>query len=145
MVADFFQTDVEGTSALGGGHKFSVWQKMLSESNLEVQFQKDITHLTAPTIDIADQLSKELAFPINDVAGNRTRFLLLRHGTPLQRGDVASFAFSLHANAPGSLLEALTCVARLGFNMSRIESRPSKRELGEYVFFVDVEFESSIV
>ena len=82
---------------------------------------------------------KELAFPINDVTGNRTRFLLLRQGTPLQRGDVASFAFSLHANAPGSLLEALTCVARLGFNMSRIESRPSKRELGEYVFFVDVE------
>ena len=64
---------------------------------------------------------------------------MLRLGTPLQRGDVASFAFSLHANAPGSLLEALTCVARLGFNMSRIESRPSKRELGEYVFFVDVE------
>ena len=82
---------------------------------------------------------KELSFPINDVAGNRTRFLLLKQGEPLQRGDLASFAFSLHANAPGALLEALTCVARLGFNMSRIESRPSKRELGEYVFFVDVE------
>jgi prephenate dehydratase len=27
--------------------------------------------------------------------------------------------------------------------MSRIESRPSKRELGEYVFFVDVELPAS--
>ena len=52
---------------------------------------------------------------------------------------MASLAFSLHRNAPGALLEALGAVAALGLNMSRIESRPSKRELGEYVFFVDVE------
>ena len=64
LIADFFQTDAEGKSALGGGHKFSAWQELLSESDLEVQFQKDVTDLTAPTIDIADQLSKELAFPI---------------------------------------------------------------------------------
>ncbi len=81
----------------------------------------------------------ELAFPINDVAGNRTRFLLLQNGHQVQRGDIASIAFSLHANSPGALLDALKCIARLGLNMSRIESRPSKRELGEYVFFVDVE------
>ena len=46
---------------------------------------------------------------------------------------------SLHRNAPGALLEALACLAERGLNMSRIESRPSNRELGEYVFFVDVE------
>ncbi len=81
----------------------------------------------------------ELAFPINDAVGNRTRFLLLRRGARKNKGNLASLAFSLHANAPGALLEALSCVARLGLNMSRIESRPSKRELGEYVFFIDVE------
>jgi prephenate dehydratase len=57
----------------------------------------------------------------------------------LREGDVASLAFSLHRNAPGALIEALQAIAGLGLNMSRIESRPSKRELGEYVFFVDVE------
>ena len=82
---------------------------------------------------------EELAHPVNDVAGNRTRFLLLQRGERRSSGDVASLAFSLHRNAPGALLEALASLARQNLNMSRIESRPSKRELGEYVFFVDVE------
>ena len=81
----------------------------------------------------------ELAYPINDAAGNCTRFFFLQRGGRRQQGDVASLAFSLHRNAPGALLEALAAVAGLGLNMSRIESRPSKRELGEYVFFMDVE------
>ena len=85
---------------------------------------------------------QELAFPINDVPGNCTRFLLLQRGDRSDQGDVASLAFSLHRNAPGALLEALACLARRGLNMSRIESRPSKRELGEYVFFIDVELSS---
>ena len=79
-----------------------------------------------------------LAYPINDASGNCTRFLLLQRGERRTEGDVASLAFSLHRNAPGALLEALAAVADLGLNMSRIESRPSKRELGEYVFFLDV-------
>jgi len=82
---------------------------------------------------------KELAYPINDVAGNRTRFVLLRSNANKVNGDIASLAFSLHQNSPGALLEALSFISNLGLNMSRIESRPSKRELGEYIFFIDVE------
>ncbi len=82
---------------------------------------------------------KELAYPVNDVSGNCTRFLLLENGGESGKGDVASLAFSLQKNAPGALIEALAAIAQLGLNMTRIESRPSKRELGEYVFFVDVE------
>ena len=83
----------------------------------------------------------ELAYPINDQPGNCTRFLLLRRGPqPTQaQASRTSLAFSLHANAPGALLQALEIFAARGLNMSRIESRPSKRELGEYVFFVDLE------
>jgi prephenate dehydratase len=80
-----------------------------------------------------------LAYPINDVPGNCTRFLLLRRGGRSMEGPLASLAFSLHSNQPGALLEALGCFAREGLNMSRIESRPSKREMGEYIFFVDLE------
>ncbi|MEB3323059.1 MAG: prephenate dehydratase [Synechococcaceae cyanobacterium] len=80
-----------------------------------------------------------LAHPVNDVPGNCTRFLLLRRGVASPGGPLASLAFSLHANRPGALLEALACFARHGLNMSRIESRPSKREMGEYIFFVDLE------
>jgi prephenate dehydratase len=86
---------------------------------------------------------EELAYPVNDVAGNCTRFLLLKRGERHEQGSVASVAFSLHRNAPGALLEALACLADRGLNMSRIESRPSKREFGEYVFFVDVDLPSN--
>jgi prephenate dehydratase len=86
---------------------------------------------------------QELAYPVNDVAGNCTRFLLLKRGERREQGSVASVAFSLHRNAPGALLEALACLADRGLNMSRIESRPSKREFGEYVFFVDVDLPSN--
>ena len=82
---------------------------------------------------------KELAFPINDVPGNCTRFVLLTEKNENKSVNIASFAFSLLSNKPGSLLEALNCIANLGFNMSKIESRPSKRELGEYIIYVDVE------
>ncbi len=87
---------------------------------------------------------KELAYPINDVAGNRTRFVLVQREEIKQIGNKASLAFSLRANQPGALLKALSYIADLGLNMSRIESRPSKRELGEYVFFVDLELSNSI-
>ncbi|MCP9850675.1 prephenate dehydratase [Cyanobium sp. Morenito 9A2] len=80
-----------------------------------------------------------LAYPINDVPGNCTRFLLLRRGERGLDGPLASVAFSLQANSPGALLGALGCFARRSLNMSRIESRPSKREMGEYIFFVDLE------
>ena len=82
---------------------------------------------------------KELAFPINDVPGNCTRFVLLSKESTSNSANIASFAFSLLSNKPGALLEALNYIAELGFNMSKIESRPSKRELGEYIIYVDLE------
>ena len=81
---------------------------------------------------------KELVYPINDVSGNCTRFVLLSETKVSKVSNMASFAFSLLDNQPGALLKALNTIADLGFNMSKIESRPSKRELGEYIFYVDV-------
>ena len=80
-----------------------------------------------------------LAYPINDIEGNCTRFVLLSKNNIKTDGNKASIAFSLKSNGPGALLKALNCIADLGLNMSRIESRPSKRELGEYVFFIDLD------
>ena len=82
---------------------------------------------------------KELAFPINDVQGNCTRFILLSKESFLDQSNIASFAFSLLSNKPGALLQALNYIAEFGFNMSKIESRPSKRELGEYIIYIDVD------
>ena len=53
--------------------------------------------------------------------------------------NLACFAFSLKSNNPGALLKAINYIADFGFNMSKIESRPSKRELGEYIIYIDLE------
>jgi len=82
---------------------------------------------------------KELAFPINDVPGNCTRFVLLSKDLNSNSSNIASFAFSLISNKPGALLKAINYIADTGFNMSKIESRPSKRELGEYIIYIDLE------
>ncbi len=86
-----------------------------------------------------------LAHAINDHRDNCTRFWVVR---PSDRdldlpqapgGSYLSLAFSLPQNAPGALLNPLQVLANYGINMTRIESRPTKRLLGEYLFFVDVE------
>ncbi|MEL7495635.1 MAG: prephenate dehydratase [Cyanobacteria bacterium J06554_11] len=83
-----------------------------------------------------------LAHPINDSADNYTRFWVL--GKQLTKNaatdsQYTSLAFSLRTNEPGALLKPLQLFSALNINMIRIESRPTKRLLGEYIFFVDVE------
>ncbi|MGB3309857.1 MAG: prephenate dehydratase [Nodosilinea sp.] len=83
-----------------------------------------------------------LAHNINDHTDNCTKFWVLKSdGTKAQspNGQYTSLAFSLPVNGPGALLKALEVFARYGINLSRIESRPTKRSLGEYLFFVDLE------
>jgi prephenate dehydratase len=75
---------------------------------------------------------------INDYPENRTRFWVLSL-EPSHNGSHISLAFSLPANVPGALMNPLEIFARRGINLSRIESRPTKRSLGEYLFFIDLE------
>ncbi len=86
-----------------------------------------------------------LAHGINDHRDNCTRFWVVRgskDGIELPQAPgpaYLSLAFSLPQNSPGALLNPLQVLANYGINMTRIESRPTKRLLGEYLFFVDVE------
>ncbi len=79
-----------------------------------------------------------LACPINDYPENCTRFLVLSN-QPSLGGTQTSLAFSMAANRPGTLLKMLKIISDRGINLSRIESRPTKRSMGEYVFFLDLE------
>lgn len=79
-----------------------------------------------------------LACPINDYPENCTRFLVLGN-QPISGGAYTSLAFSMPVNRPGTLLKILKIIADRNINLSRIESRPTKRSLGEYVFFLDLE------
>jgi prephenate dehydratase len=80
-----------------------------------------------------------LEYPINDQPDNCTRFLILGRTAPTTKGTHSSLAFSLKRNMPGALVKPLLVFADRHINMSRIESRPTKRSLGEYIFFIDIE------
>lgn len=79
-----------------------------------------------------------LACPINDSPENSTRFWVLGLESS-KSGNQTSLAFSVPANVPGALVKPLFCFASRGINLSRIVSRPTKRAIGEYLFFVDLE------
>lgn len=84
-----------------------------------------------------------MATEIQDIADNCTRFWVVSRqqgeGWPKEGDTHTSIAFSLKANAPGALLKVLQLFSDRQINLSRIESRPSKRALGDYLFFVDLE------
>ena len=76
---------------------------------------------------------------INDEPNNKTRFILLGKFTSPQTGkDRTSITFSTE-NKAGALSKILTILDNYNINMSYIDSRPSKKELGEYVFYIDFE------
>ena len=75
--------------------------------------------------------------PINDYPDNCTRFWVLGlQSSP--GGTHTSLGFSVR-DTPGALVKPLQVFADRHLNLSRIESRPTKRSLGEYVFFLDLE------
>ncbi|MCI0400148.1 MAG: prephenate dehydratase [Gammaproteobacteria bacterium] len=76
---------------------------------------------------------------IEDEPDNTTRFLVIgRQSTPRSGNDKTSLLFSA-PNRPGVLYQMLEAFASNGISMTRIESRPSRRGMWEYVFFVDIE------
>ena len=76
---------------------------------------------------------------IQDNSANATRFLVLgRQCSPPTGRDRTSFMLSI-TDKVGALHEALAPFRRFKLNMTKIESRPSKRKAWEYYFFVDCE------
>ena len=80
-----------------------------------------------------------LASNIEDEPDNTTRFLVIgKEMCNASGNDKTSLIFSA-PNKPGALHRMLSCFAENGVSMTRIESRPSRREMWDYVFFVDIE------
>ena len=74
---------------------------------------------------------------IQDNSTNVTRFIVLgRQCSPPTGKDRTSMMFSI-THSVGALHKALAPFRRYKLNMTRIESRPSKRKAWEYFFFVD--------
>ena len=79
-----------------------------------------------------------LAEAIQDVPHNKTRFLVLgRSDAPPTGDDKTSIAFTVAHDRPGTLMAVLRELADRQINLTRIESRPTRQELGIYVFLID--------
>jgi prephenate dehydratase len=80
-----------------------------------------------------------LADGVVDEPNARTRFLLAGQpaAPPARTGSDRTSVVLRIANAPGALVSALNEFGIRGIDLTRIESRPTRVELGTYVFFVD--------
>jgi prephenate dehydratase len=81
-----------------------------------------------------------LATEIEDHPENQTRFVLVGAGIPAPtRHDKTSIVCFQREDRPGSLLSILHEFAARAINLTKLESRPTKRGLGDYCFFIDCE------
>ncbi len=97
------------------------------------------------TLAIVNQLAAErygLTVLARDIAEstNATRFVVMgRDLAPPTGWDKTSTVVFIETNRPGALLQLLEIFAERDLNLTKIESRPTKHELGDYCFFVDCE------
>jgi chorismate mutase/prephenate dehydratase len=75
---------------------------------------------------------------IQDSAVNTTRFLIIGRQSPPPSGEDKTSLVISRSNQPGGLFKLLEPLARHNVNMTRIESRPSRQGMWEYVFFIDL-------
>jgi prephenate dehydratase len=81
-----------------------------------------------------------LAQGIGDSDSAWTRFVLVSkpgHAQPATGNDKTTLSLFMHRNQPGALLNILTEFAVRGIDLSRLESRPTKQQLGDYFFSLD--------
>ena len=81
-----------------------------------------------------------LAQGIGDSDSAWTRFVLVSkpgHAQSSTGNDKTTLSLFMHRNQPGALLNILTEFAVRGVDLSRLESRPTKQQLGDYFFSLD--------
>ncbi len=85
-------------------------------------------------VDVVDE-------DVEDNHSNATRFVVLtaQAGSDPTGWDKTSLCFSFDTDRPGSLVGVLQEFSSRGINLNKIESRPTKKSLGKYVFLVDID------
>ncbi|HHW47216.1 MAG TPA: prephenate dehydratase [Clostridiaceae bacterium] len=111
-----------------------------AEAAQEVAARINNDHGAIGSIAAAEEYKLDvLASSIQDKDNNLTRFVVIsKKDSPRTGSDKTSIVFSTE-DRPGSLYRILDIFNLWDINMTRIESRPEKNQLGRYIFFVDIE------
>jgi chorismate mutase/prephenate dehydratase len=131
---EIIETSSNAQSALEASYQTALREirARVSNSRMEIQAAAVTGALAAEKYKLVI-----LAQDIQDNAANATRFLVLGHQcSPPTGNDRTSLMVSV-ADKVGALHHAIAAFRRYKINMTKIESRPSKRKAWEYFFFID--------
>ncbi len=125
-------------------------QEFISQNNIQPHYAVSTARATKDIIGdktkaaIGNSMAAELygleilKSNIQDTDNNETRFVVLGNDFHEPTGrDKTSIIFSIYEDRPGGLYNILGIFERNNINLTKIESRPSKKGLGKYLFFVD--------
>jgi prephenate dehydratase len=83
---------------------------------------------------------KIFAENIEDDHDNNTKFFVIEKGDyKANKGHKTSIAFYFDKDSPGSLFTVFKDFAEAKINLTKIESRPTRKEFGDYIFYLDFE------
>lgn len=109
-----------------------------SEAVLRLQDAEDAAAIAGQCAADIYQLPT-LVRNIEDEPNNTTRFLIIGGQPIAPSGDDKTALLVASLNRPGALFKLLEPLARHNVSMNRIESRPSRRGMWDYVFFIDLD------
>lgn len=122
--------------------RFPNAQQMASLSNSAAV--SDMKGTSTPAAAIAPRRAAELynveilEAEVQDAANNVTRFAVLARQDHSPTGDdKTSVCFSFEKDEPGILYRSMSEFAVRNINLVKIESRPTRQSLGEYIFLID--------
>ncbi|MHB1346103.1 MAG: prephenate dehydratase [Candidatus Humimicrobiaceae bacterium] len=115
-------------------------------ANSTAEAVKKIIELDPDTAAIGTKIAASLydldiiADDIEDSKVNKTRFIFVGNYIPVKSGyDKTSIVCFLKKDKPGSLFNILKEFAERNINLTKIESRPARKDIGDYVFMIDME------
>jgi prephenate dehydratase len=111
-----------------------------AEAAGRVAYEKGSAAAIGPNLAAQLFALEVIARDVTDHPEAETRFVVVgRESVPSTGRDKTSLIVFIAEDRPGALLEILTDFAERKINLTKLESRPTKRVLGEYCFFIDLE------
>ena len=122
-------------------HKWEIIPAYDTAGAVKIIKEKNLTNAAAIASEKAADLygMKILVRDIADNPANYTRFLVLSHEDAAPTGDDKTSIIFSGKHEPGTLYHALGEFASRNINLTRIESRPTKKTAWQYNFYLDFE------